>query len=112
MSTPLSGVRSSSASKGKAPKTWGNEYEKLGVALMNHVKQCDAKDDGDFIVKEEIAKLENAIRGSATLVVSERARDAFGLPELVINETVTNTYGYPDIELGDPITVEYEKTRS
>ena len=54
------GARSSSASKGKV-KIWGNEYEKLGVAIMNHVKHCDAQDDGDFIVKDEISKLENAI---------------------------------------------------
>ena len=49
MNTPLSGARSSSASKGKV-KTWGNEYEKLGVAMMSHIKRCEAKGDGDFML--------------------------------------------------------------
>ena len=111
MSTPLSGARSSSASKGKV-KTWGNEYEKLGVAMMSHIKRCDAKDDGDFIVKEEASKLENAMRGHATHVVGAKARSAFNLPQLVINDTITQTWGYPGIALGDPITVEYEAKES
>jgi hypothetical protein len=52
MSTPLGGARSSSASKGKV-KTWVNEYEKLGVAMTNHVRRCSAEDAGTFIVKDE-----------------------------------------------------------
>ena len=111
MGTPLSGVRSTSASKGKA-KTWANEYEKLGVAIMNHVKRTDARDDGDFIVKDQVNMQENAMRGDATLVVSGEAREAFSLPELVINDTVTSTYGYDGVDLGDPITVEYERLRA
>ena len=111
MSTPLGGARSSSASKGKV-KTWVNEYEKLGVAMTNHVRRCSAEDAGTFIVKDEIGMLENAMRGCATHVVSERARSAFGLPALVINDMVTQTWGYPGIEPGDPITVEYEGVRA
>ena len=111
MIAPPGGARSSSASKGKV-KIWGNEYEKLGVAIMNHVKRCDAQDDEDFIVKDEIGKLENAIRGKATHVVGKKASSAFNLPELVINDTITNTYGYPGINLGDLVTLEYERLRA
>ena len=90
MGTPLSGSRTTSATKGKM-KNWGNEYEKLGVAMTNYVKHSSAKDNGDFIVKDEIIKLESAIRGHAALIVSAEARAAFGLPALVINETITQT---------------------
>ena len=69
----MGGARSSSASKGKV-KTWVNEYEKLGVAMTNHVRRCSAEDAGTFIVKDEIGMLENAMRGCATHVVSKRAR--------------------------------------
>ena len=111
MGTPLGGSRSTSATKGKM-KNWGNEYEKLGVAMTNYVRHGSAKDNGDFIVKDEISRLESAIRGRAALVVSAEARAAFGLPGLVINETVTQNWGYPGIELGDPVTMEYERLRA
>ena len=107
MITPPSGARSSSASKGKV-KTWGNEYEKLGVAMMSHIKRCDAQDDGDFIVKDEISKLrlENAMRGKATHVVGTKARSAFNLPRLVINDTITQTYGVcPGITWGGILAI-------
>ena len=80
-----------SAMKGKI-KNWGNEYERLGVALMKYVNHSGAKDDGTFIVKDEIITLESAIRGHAALTVSAEARSAFGLPALVINETITQTW--------------------
>ena len=111
MGTPLSGGRSSSTTKGKV-KNWGNEYERLGVALMKYVNHSGAKDDGTFIVKDEIIALESAIRGHAALIVSAEARAAFGLPALVINEKITETWGYPGITPGDPVTMEYEKLRA
>ena len=68
MSTPLGGSSSfleRFSSKGKV-KTWVNEYEKLGVAITNHVRRCSAEDAGTFTVKDEIGMLENAMRGCAT----------------------------------------------